>query len=193
MQRSSSNLLSVVVFSAFFAALPSLLTAVPNPEKDVAFVDMRRIFDFYVRTQNVEGGFKELQNGALAEAARKRKRIEDLRERLRKEWERLASETVQDESTRSKIGNMTEEIRFQEDELAQFLSAKKNDLKLEEKKISRSLLRSILDQVKKVANQERYYLVLDKSEYALYVSTRADITDKVIRNLERERDLFKVK
>ncbi|MBL8994898.1 MAG: OmpH family outer membrane protein [Spirochaetia bacterium] len=181
------------MFPIFFAALPSPLSAAATPDKDVAFVDMRRIFDFYVRAQNVETGIREIQNGALAEAGRKRKRIDDLRERLRKELERIGSAGIPDEATRTKLDNMSEEIRFQEDELAQFLGSKKNEIKLEEKKISRSLLRSILDQVKKIAAQERYYLVLDKSEYALYVSTRADITDKVIRNLERERDLFKVK
>lgn len=182
----------VLVFSGL-AVLPSSLAAASGPEKDIAFVDMRRIFDFYVRAQNVEGGLKEMQNGALAESGRKRKRIDDLRERLRKELERIGSNAVLDEPSRTRLDNMNEEIRFQEDELAQFLASKKNEIKLEEKKISRSLLRSILDQVKKIAGQERYYLVLDKSEYALYVTTRADITDKVIRNLERERDLFKVK
>jgi Skp family chaperone for outer membrane proteins len=153
-------------------------------DKSFAMLDMKRVFDFFVRSQNYQDSIDRIKNAATAEAGRRAKKIEQLKNRLDLETKNDVPDL--DGTVKKRINNLSEELSFLESDLATFLAEKQNDLLVQENLISKNLIRNIYEQTKRIALAEKYYLVIDKSEQVRYLQPKFDITEKVIRALDRE-------
>ncbi len=168
-----------------FAKLPALVRVTSTiDDKNFAMLDMKRIFDFFVRSQNYMEAIERTKSASQLEVTRRVKKIEQLKARREEEAKSLATDT--DGLIKKRLDNLNEEIDFLESELSSFLIEKKNDLVTQENLISKNLLRNIYEQTKRIAQAEKYYIVIDRSEQIRFLQPKFDITEKVIRALDRE-------
>lgn len=153
--------------------------------RDVAVVDLQRIFEHFVRLENLSQRLSEKRRAASGDVAKRMKRLSQLQEQERQV--RGSAGPRPDVADQARLDGMAEEIRFLQEEAGTLIRDKGQEIKDRERQWSSDLMVAISDQVRRLAATDRLYLVLDRGPWVLSVGAKADLTERVIRGLERER------
>ena len=144
----------------------------------VAFLDVPRIYDHYVKVQRIKKKLSEMREKSMASVKRKEKKIQILKNELSK---------IKETSDKDKIEKLKAEIRFLEEELAAFLFDQKQELKRREKFLVQRALKAVYQEVRKFAREYKYKLVVDSSRFIRYHDGQHDITEKLLSKITEER------
>jgi Skp family chaperone for outer membrane proteins len=149
----------------------------------VAFVDMKQLLTAYLDGQPFIQDLERRRQSFIREGQRRQKRIEILKDRLEKYEKEHDGNRTDFEIQR--LSAMREEILYLEETLAKYLSEKKQELKELERQHSYDSLKNLYDIIRKIAEKEDFYIVLDYGPYIMHLDEKYDITRKVLRNLRR--------
>ncbi|MBN8217000.1 MAG: OmpH family outer membrane protein [Spirochaetes bacterium] len=153
--------------------------------KEVAVVDLQRVFEHFVRLENLSQRLGEKGRVASGDVAKRVRRLSALQEQERQL--RASAGPRPDVADRARLDGMAEEIRFLQEEAGVLIRDKAQEITDRERIWSTELLTAISDHIRRLAAAERLYLVLDRGPWMLSVLPRVDLTERIIRNLERER------
>lgn len=171
-----------IVFGA-----PAPATPVPTrPDaKDLAVVDLGRVYDHFARLENLIPKLGEKANAMGADLSKRVRRLIQLQDQARQFRVNLPSPP--DPADMARLTSMEEEIRFLQEELSTTEREKYQEVKDRELLWSREILRAAQEQIRRMAASEKLTLILDKGDWMLHLSPKIDLTDRIIRNMERER------
>lgn len=186
-----------IIFASLF--LCAAFVALPAVAQDgrMVFVDLERVFDEFHKTKRAFEGLEQRAQENRAERDRRIARLQELQEQYQSAREISAdtamSEAVREEKRNEAIDLQLEIERYREQseevlmELAQAQQA-------DEQRIQRRLVDEILERMERWGRQQGYLAVLDASgravtgvPLALYVDSRADMTDAFLEVLNAAR------
>lgn len=167
---------------ALLIALLLLGAAFPQKSKNIVkigCIDIQRIIDKVAGDRLLKAMLEDKKGNFVAVAEEKAKGLNAKKELLTKEGSRMEAE-------RAKA--LREEIAKMEEELKAFLQEKTETLRQKEEALSLRVMQSIYDHMKEVAVKTGYSMIVDKSSAVLFVDPEVDITDEVIKTLDKERE-----
>ena len=159
-----------------FRILPKARAVMLSAER-IAYVDIEKVFNEYK-------GTKEAKRRLAQDIRKKRKEIAD--KAIKKRASQLKDVIVSTSSTVSPEDS--DLLGLQDTDSDKFLRSIQEELTKKEKNLTEQIYGMIYDVVKEVAIAEGYTIVLDKNNI-LYSSRDADITEKVLRKLNRNYEL----
>jgi outer membrane protein len=145
----------------------------------IGCIDVQRVIDKVAADKLLRNLLEDKKNDFLKKAETLAKDINALKETLSKEGSKLDSERVK---------AIKEDILFKEEELKNFVGEKSALLQQKEEALSYRVLQNIYDYVKDVAVKNGYSMILEKGTAVIYVDPEIDITDEVIKALDKERE-----
>lgn len=186
-----------IVFASLLVCIAIVALPVEAQDSRVVFVDLERVFDEFHKTQRAFEGLEQRAQENRAERDRRIARLQELQEKYQAAREISAdtamSDAVREEKRNEAIDLQLEIERYREQseevlmELAQAQQA-------DEQRIQRRLVDEILERLERWGRQQGYLAVLDASgravtgvPVALYVDSRADVTDAFIDVLNAAR------
>jgi len=136
------------------------------------FVDFEKVFNEYYKTKE---GNAVLEKEKLAKEDEGRKLVESVNQ-MRKEAELLSQNAKEEKG---------DEIRVKIRELKEFTELTRRDLIKKRNEMWKSIFEEIRQLVKKKGKKEGYTLIFD-DKALLFKSNSLDITDEIIRELNKE-------
>lgn len=145
----------------------------------VGCVDYQRIVD-RVAGDKLLKNFLEDRKGEYMKGAEERaKNLQAKKEILTKEGGKLDAERVK---------SLKADIAKLEDELKAYIGEKSEALKQKEEALANRAQLAIYEILKDVAVKNGYAMIVEKGSVVLYVDNEIDITDDVIKALDKERE-----
>ena len=144
----------------------------------IGYIDIQKIIDKVAADNNLIAVLEGKKSEYIKKAEELAKKIKLLKEKLEKEETTLSDERKKE---------LNEEILFKKDELKQFLDEKNNELKNKEDKLSFTVLKEIYHTIKKIAEIKGYSIILEKNSSIIYADTKIDITQKLLDELEKQK------
>jgi len=157
--------------------LPALILA---KEIKIGFVESKKVFNEYQATVSANSQFNEFV-GALRDSAGK---IQDGLEKLKNELE--AQKLMLSEEARLKKMDEIESLNKSYNQFLQDIFGPGGKVEQKNDELMTPLLKKIYDAVSKVAQQEGFAIVMDLTEGVYYASGDLNLTDLVVKELNRE-------
>jgi outer membrane protein len=157
--------------------LPALILA---KEIKIGFVESKKVFNEYQATVSANSQFNEFV-GALRDSAGK---IQDGLEKLKNELE--AQKLMLSEEARLKKMDEIESLNKSYNQFLQDIFGPGGKVEQKNDELMTPLLKKINDAVSKVAQQEGFAIVMDLTEGVYYASGDLNLTDLVVKELNRE-------
>jgi len=145
----------------------------------IGCIDIQRVIDKVAGDRLLKSMLEDRKGQFVSKAEELAKGLNAKKELLTKEGSRM-------EADRAKA--LREEIAKMEEELKAFLQEKTEVLRQKEEALSLRVMQSIYDHMKEVAVKTGYSMIVDKSSAVLFVDPEVDITDEVIKTLDKERE-----
>ena len=149
----------------------------------IGCVDIQRVIDVVSADSFLKKILADKQAEYLKKAEDLAKEIHKLKEILEKEENTL---------DQNRLDSIREDIIFKEEQLKEFLNQKSALLKQREDVLSYKVLKNLYQFVKQVAIENGYSMIIEKNTAVIYVNPDIDVTDKVLKSLEKEKEKFKL-
>ncbi len=173
MRKGGIFFLSWGVLVAFFS-----LSYGAEPVK-IAYVDMQKALNFCEAGKEAKKQITQDVEKMQKTFAGKQKEVEKLKEDLEKRGSVL-NETVRREKERDYQTKLRDLQRLQKDY--------EEDLRRKDRELTEHILRNLEAVVKKLGEEGKYTLILERNQPALiYISSALDLTDEVIKILNQKQ------
>lgn len=160
-----------------------------NELRDVAVVDLGRVYEHFARLENLATRLGDKAQVSGVDLGKRVKRLVQLEGQARQFRNNLGPHP--DGADLSRLTSMDEELRFLQEELSTTEREKFQEIKDRELIWSREILRAAHEQIRRIAAAEKLQMVLDKGDWMIHLLPRIDLTDRIIRNMERERSALR--
>lgn len=177
------------VTAGAWAESPSPVAPPRNELRDVAVVDLGRVYEHFARLENLASRLADKAQASGADLGKRVKRLVQLEAQARQFRNNLGAHP--DGADLSRLTSMDEELRFLQEELSTTEREKFRDIKDRELIWSREILRAAHEQIRRIATTEKLQMVLDKGDWMIHLVPRVDLTDRIIRNMERDRSALR--
>jgi len=170
-------------FQKIFTLLIALHTSILFAQKGskIGFVDIKSVLAQYLDGQPYVQEVYNKRDLFIREAKRRQRRIEKIKEDVTRLSPAGESTDIR------RLQSLREEILFLESELGNFISEKDYELKMLEQSHSYFALKIIYDHIKKIAEKDGYYIILEYSGYVLHLDDAINITDEVLKVIVRDK------
>ncbi|MCC5805023.1 MAG: OmpH family outer membrane protein [Opitutales bacterium] len=182
-------------YLAFVSALALVIAAPAFANVKIATVSMERLFDGYYKREEAFDRLSSVQRQAQEEAEERAAPLQRMQEELQELEERAENQLLSDEARADLMQEFNMKLqRLQQaaQEHRRWEQQKMQELQQRQQTIRMNLIEEIRDVVLAVAREDGVELVFDTSDVTgsgvpsvLYASSGFDMTDKVMRELNR--------
>ena len=141
-------------------------------------VDLQRIIDKVGADQGLKSFLDGRKSDSLRRAEDLAKQINQLKELISKEGARLEAERVK---------KIQQDIAAKEEELKGFLTDQSAGLQQKEEALSYRIQQNVYDFIKDTAVRGGYSIIFEKGTAVLWVDSEIDLTDEVLKAMEKEK------
>lgn len=142
----------------------------------VGYIDLHRLVNESKMGQAARQDLQKMRKDREAVLARKLRDINELKERIQKEGDKMPLEEKRDK---------IEELKKLYKAYQRLVADAKEDITTEDRQLVSIILTKANDVVKKVAKQEKYTIILKDPNAIGYLDPEVDITDLVLKELNK--------
>lgn len=147
-------------------------------------VDTQQVFENYEKSQEANGILQTAQDRLKNQLKDVQNEIETMEERLTKQ--KLFLDDPETET-------LENDIRLKRQEFQRDLEVGQESIVAKQKELVEPILKEIEDLLQKVGKSEGYSLILEKRLVTLYVDTKYDLTERVLKLLNDQYEKEKLK
>lgn len=176
----------------FFCAFLMLL-AVASSYAEVAFIDMKHIFDNYYKTKDSDATLTTQREAMKAIAENMMKDLEEMRKNYMKLREEAQNVILSKEQREAKFAEMKRVEKSAEDkktEIEQYQKSSITKIRTRYEEVRDSITKELLEYLSKFAEKKGYDMILDVSgqtangiSSVVYYNKKKDITTAIIKRL----------
>jgi len=162
----------------FFVAAMVLIYVPSCLAQQVGYINLQRLVSESKMGQSAKADIQKLRKAKEDDLAKKLKDINAKKDALNKDWEKLSPRDQR---------NRRADLKRDYEEYQRLVNEAKEDILREDREVVAIILQKADDVLKKVAKRKKFTIILKDPNAIGYLDKKVDITDDVLKELNKRR------